>query len=334
MLIFWFIIFAVCLFILIKAADYFTDASEKIGTIFKLPAVVIGILIVAVGTSAPELATSVFGVLKGEAAILAGNIVGTVIANILLGLGLVVVISWRVAKFNWDSVSNDMSFFLSAVILLILMCVDGMFGFWEALIFLIGYVIYVIYSLNIRKQHPKEVRDDLHKEIKSKIKQDYKDGGQDKAVSHKKDFPKLILIFIISLAFILLSAKYTIDSLLEIASIIGLGSSILAASIVAIGTSLPEISVAVTSAKKGNFDMVLGNIIGSNIFDIFVVFGAVGLFTNIPIPYEIIYIALPFLVAAIFVQWLVTIDRKITITEGMMMILLYIAFIVKLYGIF
>ena len=334
MLIFWFIILAVCLFVLIKAADYFTDASEKVGTIFKLPPVVIGILIVAVGTSAPELATSVFGVLKGEAAILAGNIVGTVIANILLGLGLVVVISWRVAKFNWDSVSNDMSFFLSAVILLILFCMDGMFGFWEAVLFLIRYVIYVIYSLNIRKQHPKKVRDDLHKEIKSKIREDHKDDGQNKTTSSKKDLPKLILIFVISLIFILISAKYTIDALLEIASMIGLGSSILAASIVAIGTSLPEIFVAISSAKKGNFDMVLGNIIGSNIFDIFVVFGAVGLFTNIPIPHEIIYIALPFLVATIFIQWLVTMDRQITITEGMMMTLLYIAFIVKLYNIF
>ncbi|MFH1610950.1 MAG: calcium/sodium antiporter [Patescibacteria group bacterium] len=334
MLIVWLLVFAFCLFILIKAADYFTDASEKIGTILKLPPVVIGILIVAVGTSAPELATSIFGVLKGEAAILAGNIVGTVIANILLGLGLVVVISWRVAKFNWDSVSNDMSFFLSAVVLLVLTCIDGIFNFWEAIIFLVGYVIYVIYSLDIKKQNPKKTRDDLHKEIKSKIKQDLKDDGEDKSVACKEDLTKLILIFIVSLLFILISAKYTIDSLLEIASIVGLGSSILATSIVAIGTSLPEISVAVSSARKGNFDMVLGNIIGSNIFDIFVVFGAVGLFANIPIPHEIIYVALPFLVATIFVQWLVTMDRQITITEGMMMTLLYIVFIVKLYNIF
>ena len=336
MLITWLIVLVASLYVLTKAADKFTDTAEKIGTIFKMLSFVVGILFVALGTSAPELATSIFGVIKGEAGILAGNVTGSVIANILLGLGLVVVITRKTAKFNWDSVANDMAFLLGAGILLALTIYDGFFGFFEAIIFLLAYGIYVVYSLRIRKMNRKEIREDLHKEIKSKLKEDFKKSSQDKEKTkpHKKELIKLILIFIISLGFLILAAKFTVDSLIEIAGFIGLGTSVLATSIVAIGTSLPEISVAVASAKKGNFDLVLGNIMGSNIFNIFVVFGTIGLFTTISIPSQIIYLVLPVLGGVILVQWLVTIDKKITITEGLLMTILYITFIAKLFNFF
>ncbi len=330
MAIIWVIIFIVSLYVLSKAADYFTDASEKIGAILKMSDFVIGVLIVALGTSIPELATSFFGVFKGEAGILSGNVTGSALANIFLGLGLVVVISGKTARFNWDNVSNDMPFLLGAVFLLALTVFDGLFQFYEAIIFLLAYVIYVFYSLNIKKMNRKEIREDLQKEIKTKLKEDFRrvDGQSPKKLI------KIILIFIISLVFIFLSAKYTVDSLIAIAKMIGLGTSILSASIVAIGTSLPEISVGISSARKGNFDLVIGNIMGSNIFNIFVVFGLIGLFTDIPVPHEVIYFILPVVGAAVIIQWLVTIDKKITITEGLLMTLLYITFLAKLYKIF
>ena len=314
-----------------KAADYFTDASEKIGNILRFPHFVTGVLIVAVGTSLPELITSIFGVAKDEADILSGNVLGSTIANIFLGLGLVVVISRRTAKFNWDSVSNDMPFIIGALILLVLTILDGVFSFYEAIIFVLGYIIYVIYSLQIRKLNPKEIREDLDKEIKAHEKRGKKKNG---AESQARDVLKTAFIFVISLAVVILAAKYVVDSVIFIATAIGLGTSALAASVIAIGTSLPEISVAISSAKKGHFDMVLGNIMGSNIFNILVVFGLVGLFTPISIGSQVLYFILPMTGAAILVQWLVTMDRKITVTEGLMMTLLYITFVAKLFRLF
>ena len=143
-----------------------------------------------------------------------------------------------------------------------------------------------------------------------------------------------VIIFIVSLGLIILSARYVVDSVIALASFFGLGTGALAASVIAMGTSLPEISVAVSSAKKGNFDMVIGNIMGSNIFNILVVFGVVGLFTNIPVGAQVLTFILPMTGAAILTQWLITMDKKITVTEGLMMTLLYVAFIGKLFKIF
>lgn len=334
MIIVWLIVLVACLYCLSWFADKFTDAAEKIGAIFKMPHFVIGILIVAVGTSLPELATSIFGVIQGESGILAGNVTGSTIANIFLGLGLVVILSRRIAKFNWDSISNDMPFLIGATVLLFLTIVDGVFKFYEALIFLVGYIIYIIYSIQIQKLSHKEIRDDLNREIKSW--QRGKEKKQEKLEDHhiqKPNFIKLIFIFIISLGFIIFFAKFTVTSLIQIATIWGLDTSALAASLVSIGTSLPEISVGVASARKGNFDMVLGNIMGSNIFNILVVFGLVGIFTDVTVPKQVIVFILPIMCCAILIQWLITLDKKITITEGLFMVLLYVAFIGKLFNL-
>ncbi|MBU4360369.1 calcium/sodium antiporter [Patescibacteria group bacterium] len=331
MLITWLIVLIFSLYILTKAADYFTDVSEKVGSLLKLPDFVTGVLIVALGTSLPELVTSIFGVISGKAEILAANVTGSTVANILLGLGLVVFVTWKIAKFNWDSVSNDMPFLLGATILLILTVLDGKFQFYEAIVFLTAYIIYVFYSLRIKKMNRKEIRDDLKREIKARRK---KEVDEQFPTRGRKTTLKLIVGFIISLAFIIIAAKYTVDSLIQIATMLGLATSALAASLVAIGTSLPEISVGISSARKGNFDMVIGNIMGSNIFNILVVFGIVGLFTTVPVSNDVLYLIIPMMCGAILVQWLVTMDKKITITEGMLMTLLYITFIAKLFNIF
>ena len=332
MTIIWLIVLAASLYVLIKAADYLTDASEKIGTILRLPAFVVGLLIVTFGTTSPELLTSIFAVIEKEAAIVSSNIIGTIVANIFLGLGLAVIISKKTARFHWDSVSNDMPFLLGAVLLLALTIYDGLFTFWEAIIFLAAYAIYVFYALHIRRINPKEIRQDLNREIKSKFRQDFKAMDVEKITAKK--VVKLMAIFFAALVMMVLAAKYTVDSLISLAYIIGIGTSTLAATIIAVGTSLPEISVAITSAKKGHFDIVIGNILGACIFDTFIIFGMIGLFSNIAIPAVVINLILPVAIGAILIQWLVTMDKKITVTEGMLMVLLYITFVAKLFNIF
>ena len=331
MIVVWLLVLGICLYVLSKSADYFTDAAEKIGKLLKLSSFVTGILIVALGTSLPELATSIFGMLNGEAGILAGNATGSNVANIFLGLGLVVALSRKTAKFCWNSMPTDMPFLLGSTILLVLTVIDGEFKFYEAIIFLSTYVVYVFYSLRIRKTVPKHAIEDLEEEIKKREKREIDKQFPNK---DKRMILKLIITFVVSLTFIILSAKYTVQSLIQIALVLGLGTSALSASLVAIGTSLPEISVALSSAKKGDFDMVLGNITGSNIFNILVIFGIVGLFTTIPVDNVVLYLIIPMVGAATIIQWLVTMDKKITVTEGLLMTILYITFIGKLFNMF
>ena len=129
MLAIWSIVFLASLYVLVKAADYFTDYSEKLGGIFKLPNFIIGVLIVAIGTSLPELATSIAGVSQGEAEFLSSNVLGTVIVNILLGLGIAIILANKTAVFNWDIVSNDLPFFAGSIFLIAIALADGKFTF-------------------------------------------------------------------------------------------------------------------------------------------------------------------------------------------------------------
>ncbi|MBT6690956.1 calcium/sodium antiporter [Candidatus Parcubacteria bacterium] len=332
----WLIVFAASLWMLIKSADYFTDYAEELGKLLKLPNFIVGVLIVAVGTSLPELTTSIFAVYQGEVEFLAGNVIGTVIVNILLGLGIAVLFSKRKAIFNWDIVSNDLPFFGAAIFLLIIALSDGKFNIIEACIFLVGYIVYIIYAYHIQKSAKESVKEEYEKQLKKEIKSEVSEIEKKEKIKTKKDRPiiKIVLFLVISLAVVSFSSKFVVDSVIHIAQMLGIGTSVIAATIVALGTSLPEILVATSAARRGNFDMVIGDIIGSNIFDLFVIFGAVGLFTELTISKEMFMLLGSFLVGAFFLMWLAFIDKKMTRTEALMFILIYFTFAGKLFNIF
>ena len=332
----WLIVFAASLWVLIKSADYFTDYAEELGKILKLPNFIVGVLIVAVGTSLPEFATSVFGVSQGEVEFLASNVMGTVIVNILLGLGIAVLFSKRKAIFNWDIVSNDMPFFGAAIFLLIISLSDGKFNAIEAGIFIVGYIVYIIYAYHIQKSAKESVKVQYEKQLKKEIKSEVAEIEKKEQISTKRDKPiiKIIILLLVSLAIVSVSSKFVVDAVIHIAGMMGIGTSVVAATLVALGTSLPEILVATSAARRGNFDMVIGDIIGSNIFDVFVIFGAVGLFTELTISKEMFMILGSFLVGSFFLMWLAFIDKKMTRTEALMFIVIYFTFAGKLFNIF
>ncbi|MBT5338628.1 sodium:calcium antiporter, partial [Candidatus Falkowbacteria bacterium] len=158
----WVAVLILSLWVLIKSADYFTDYAEQLGKILRLPNFIIGVVIVAIGTSLPEFATSIMGVYQGDVEFLSGNVLGTVIVNILLGLGIAVIFTKRKTIFNWDIVSNDLPFFAAAIFLVVVSLMDGHFSKVEALLFLAGYIIYIIYAYYIQK----EIKDTAQKEYK------------------------------------------------------------------------------------------------------------------------------------------------------------------------
>ena len=310
----WVFVFIASVYVLVRAAKYFTTASEQIGKALHLPNFIVGTVIVAIGTSAPEAFTSLFGTVAGESEFLAGTVIGTVMANTLLGLGLAVLLTRRVVRFDWDLIANDLPLFLGAAVFLILMLLDGEFTTTEGIIMLLGYGVYLFYVYTMR--HGEEVEMKLHKRKKK----------------HQPLKIRMIFTFCVSLLVLFVASKFTVDAVIEIAHIIGIGTSLVAASALAVSTSLPEIVVAVTAARRGNFDLALGDIVGSNIFDLFVIFGIGGMVTTLTVDDVAFRIGLPMLIGIILLLWLVLIDKKFTKAEAMLFVLAYLLFLGKLFG--
>lgn len=303
------LIFAGSIYILVKAADYFTRSAERIGQALNMPNFIIGTVIVAIGTSAPEALTSIFGTAAGETEFLAGNVIGTVLANTLLGLGVAVLLTRKVVRFDWDLISNDLPIFFGAAIFLAVMLIDGQFTASEAIVMFLGYGVYLMYAYNMHKAH----KDEFKLERK-----------------HKLDW-KMVGTFIASLVVLFVASKLVVDSIVDISQILGVGSSVLAASAVAVGTSLPEIAVATVAIRSGNMDLALGDIVGSNIFDLFMIFGMGGLMATLTISDTMLSFALPLLIGSVVLLWLVLIDKKFTKTEAALFLLAYFLFIGKLF---
>jgi cation:H+ antiporter len=302
-LILWMGIFILSLAILIKAADKFTEASEKIGIFFGLSPFIIGIIIVSIGTSLPELISSIFSVLKNSSEIVTGNVIGSNIANIALALGVAATMKKKM-KINYKFSKLDLPLFLSSAILFAIFIRDGKFMMIEAILFLILYFAY-IFQLSKTKNS---------KKFKSKNKLGWKQP----------------MILLISSFLIYLGAKYTINSTIAISEILNIGKEIIAVGAIALGTSLPELTVSVNAARKGKADIAIGNILGSNIFNILMVMSIPSLFGNLVIPSSLWNFSIPvMLFSSAFFIFIIK-NKEITRKEGIILILIYLLFMGRL----
>ncbi|NQU98584.1 calcium/sodium antiporter [Candidatus Woesearchaeota archaeon] len=304
-LLLWIIILIVALFVLIKSADYFTDSAEKIGLYFGMPAFLVGVTIVALGTSIPELATSLVSVFRDSSEIVIGNVVGSNIANILLILGLAALIGGRILLKNGLN-RTDKIFLVVSAVLLFVFGSNGFIVFWEALILLLGYIIYmfiIIYN---------------HKKVDMKV--------------NKLKWEPFILV--ISAVFIYFSANYTVKSIIGISELIGFGKEVIAASAVAFGTSLPELTVSLTAVKRGSYGIAVGNILGSNIFNALVVLGVSGMFVSLPVTPIMATLGMFIMLVATGLFLFVLKDNRITRWEGVVLVLIYLFFLIKLFNLF
>lgn len=315
-LLFWTIIFIVSLFVLIKASDYFTNSSERIGLHFGLPPFIVGVTIVAFGTSFPELMTSIFAVLKNSTEIVAANVVGSNITNIFLALGVSAIIAKKL-KIKYNIFKMDIPLLIGSAFLLGITIWDGVFTLIEAALFILGIILYFSYIVD---SHKKQKRITTTLELKRELK-------------NKKELTwKHYLVFVISLFFIYFGAKYTIESVLNISKIMGIATEIIAVGAIALGTSLPELTVTINCAMKKKPGMAIGNIIGSNIFNTFAVMGIPALIKPLIIPKSIIEFALPFMLIATLLFFFVTKDKEITKWEGGILVLFYILFLINLFS--
>ncbi len=315
-LILWIGILVASLAVLAKSSDYFTDSAEVIGKYFKLPAFIIGVTIVAIGTSLPELVSSLFAVFNGASEIVVGNVIGSNITNIFLVLGITAILSKKITILH-ELVRVDLPLLVGSAFLFAFTIWDGVFSLFEALLFIFGVIFYLVYTMSTQDKHEdvsaeKKIRKDLQKEKLSS---------------------KTWGIFIISSIFIFIGAKYTINSVIQLSELLNLGTEIIAISAVALGTSLPELMVSITAARKGKAEIAVGNILGSNIFNTFAVMGIPALFGVLIIPQSILSFGLPLMLAATLLYFFITQDNEITKWEGWMLIMFYVFFVIKLFNL-
>jgi len=307
----WIVILAVSLAALIKSSDYFTDSAEKIGLKFGIPAFIVGVSIVSIGTSLPELLTGIVAVMMGSSEIVIGNVVGSNITNIFLGLGILPLV---IGYFTVDKnlVSVDLPILVGSTFLIAITCLDGKFTTVEAVFSLAGFIVYIGYIVS------------EHNEFKKKVTEEKK---KDKALGLKT-----ILVLIASCAGLFFSAKYTVESIIKISQIINIGTEIISASAVALGTSLPEIIASAVAARKGKIEMAVGTLLGSNIFNAFAIMGISGLVGTLVIPENMTGYGIYMLVLATLLYFFITLDREVTKWEGWMLIIFYGVFLFKLFA--
>ena len=243
--------------LLVKGSDWFVDGASGIATRLRIPQLVIGLTIVAMGTSAPEAAVSISAALKGSADITIGNIVGSNILNILIILGLAsAIVPIAVAK---STICVDIPFMLAITGVLLALGWDGSITLVDGLIMLILFAGYLGYMLYMAKK-----------------------GGEEGEEIKDLKLWQALLYTVLGLVLIVWGADMAVDAATELARIFGLSERFIGLTVVALGTSLPELFTSVTAARKGNADIAIGNIVGSNIFNILFVVGLSAMIVPVP----------------------------------------------------
>ena len=289
-----------CLALLLKASDWFVDSAEEIGLSFGISPFIVGVTIVAFGTSLPELAASIAAVLAGDSEIAIGNVVGSNIANILLILGITAILAKEI-RLDFKLVDVDLPFLVGSSLFLWFACLDRNITFFETAIFIICLILFLFNSFK-------------------------RDDKQDEALRPKTSWKTYLLLFTGGIL-VYVSANFTIVAIQKLAEIAGISPEIIALTLVAFGTSLPEVAVSIAAVKKGKTGIAVGNVVGSNIFNVLAVMGISRLFGDLTIPENVLSFSLPFMFAITIMFGIISIGRNLSKWEGMMFILFYIYFI-------
>jgi cation:H+ antiporter len=301
-----FLIFGVALTALLFSAKIFTESAEKIGKFFKLPSFVIGIFIVGIGTSLPELVSGSLSVLRQHSEIAMGNIIGANVSNLLLVTGLGITLHRKAIELGSNYIFIDLHYLVGSFVVFGIMAYDGRIDFGEAFM---GLVIFTVYTVYLLKSDPEE------------------DATES---AHKGKFPwQAGLLLLGAVVGIYFGAEYTIDSLSKIAKSLGVPSSIIALTLLSLGTTLPELSVNLRCISQGKAEMALGNVLGSCVFNCLVIPGIATLFGPILVPVNILYFSLPLMLIFGLLFYLLTQDKRMSPWEGALFVCLYLFFVIK-----
>lgn len=295
---------------LVKGADWFVEGASKVAEKFGIPQLVIGLTIVAMGTSLPEAAVSTSAALKGSAEITIGNVLGSNIMNVLLILGITSVISPLAVQVSTVRYEIPMVIGIS-VLLGVLGLTDETVGRVDGLILLAGMVLYLLYLLHMSKKG-QAVMEEVEKT-------DKKDG-----------LLKLLLLILVGGVMIVLGSDITVDAATALARIFGMSERLIGLTIVAFGTSLPELVTSATAAIKGKADIAVGNIVGSNVFNILFVVGISAVITPVIYAPNFLFDTIVCVATAALLWLCVLRKHKLARHSGAIMLLCYAGYFIYL----
>ena len=290
--------------LLIKGADFFVDGSSSIARHIGIPAFVVGLTIVAMGTSAPEAAVSITAGIAGSNELAISNVIGSNIFNLLMVAGTCAIIK----PYKVEEVMLKRDFPVNVIIsalLIVMMVIGNVLGYINGIVLLVGIVLYVLFVVLKAVKHREKDNDEEIKKINPVLS---------------------VVLIIIGLAMIIFGGDMVVDNATDIALKLGWSETFVGLTIVAIGTSLPELVTSIVAARKGESGLALGNVIGSNIFNILFILGLSSSITAIPVDTQAIINAIIMLVITALVYVACLIKKGMGRLVGSLCVLGYVAY--------
>jgi len=311
-----YILFVLGIFLLIKGADYLVEGSSSLAKKLGVPTLVIGLTIVAFGTSIPELVVNVLASIKGLGEVAFGNIIGSSMANLLLILGIAAIITnlkiqrstiWKEIPFSFLAVLILLIF--SSVFLLDNLKINSLLR-TEGIILLFFFALFIYYVVGLVKKNKENLED-------KKIE----------VIAHPYWIISLMILG--GLVGLYFGGKWTVDGAVSIARTFGLSEFLISATIIAIGTSLPELFTTIVATRKKDIDLAVGNIVGSNIFNVFWILGVTSVIKPIPFPnfISVDLLILLFATLLLFIFMFVGKKHELDRWQGILFLILYISYL-------
>lgn len=312
------IILALALSAVVKASGWFLTAAEKIGVSLRLPPFILGVLLVGFGTSLPELSTSLAAVMDGVDNVSIANITGSNIANVLLIIG-VSTIALGTIRFDKNLIDLDIPLLAATTALFGIMLVDGSLSRVDGIMLLIGFVGYVVYSISYKEDK------EYHKGLVSLVANLSKKNRKKIESKQTRIGVPTYAAMVGSLAILAIASRLAVSNLLDIADQVTFGADVLSFFALAIGTSLPELIVSIKSLKAGKGDIVVGNIIGSSMFNMLLIGGSASILADQRIDSGLIVWSLTGMGLSVLLISIGSISKRIHIWEGLMYALIYLS---------
>ena len=317
------IIFIVIGFLfLVKGADLLVKAATSIAKKFGLSEMLIGLTIVAIGTSLPEIFITITSAIDGHSDLIIGNAIGSCICNFLFVIGTSSLV--RPIKFDNKIIRRHLPISIIAMLLLLLLGnttklgENHIIGGWQAIILLLYAVIYIIYTIyEEKKLKNKQIDDEIIKDVESK---------------ELKSIWLIIIFFILGILGLKFGSDFVVDNSILIAEALGLSERFIGMTIVAIGTALPEIITGIIAARKNESDLLLGNIIGSNIFNLCLLIGLGAIINPLTFTNDFNISIFVLIAVTIYLQFVATINKNngLDRKRGILLIIVYIIYILSM----
>lgn len=325
--------------LLIKGADFFVSGASAVAKKLKVPSIIIGLTIVAVGTSLPELAVSITSAIKGSVDLAVGNVVGSNIANMCLILGLSAIFNKIVLQ--EDTRKFDLPFLILVTGLLLLFSCDvfldgatqSVVSRTESIVLLgllVFYTITQIKHAKAKNQFCERSEPVVEKTDFDNDKKENAEAGEEKTVEKKEKELKvwqIVVYLIIGLAAVVFGGECVSSTAKFLALKAGMSEALVGLTIVAVGTSLPELATSIIAAKKGETDLALGNVIGSNIANIILILGVVGVITPMAVSQTILTDLLILFVFTLVFVFMSLRKKQVGRMEGIILLCMYISYI-------